>query len=109
GSGLFNNMSRGKRGITLNLHHPGAREAAERLIRCSDVVVENYSASAFERMGFGWDRLRELNPHIIYLSLSGFGHSGRDSEYVTWGPTAQAVSGLTAMSGLPDQPPAGWG
>jgi crotonobetainyl-CoA:carnitine CoA-transferase CaiB-like acyl-CoA transferase len=50
-----------------------------------------------------------INPAIIYISLSGFGHIGRDREYVTWGPTAQAVSGLTAMSGLPDHPPAGWG
>ncbi len=72
-------------------------------------MVENFSAGAFERMGFGWERLQELNPGIIYMSLSGFGHAGRDASYVTWGPTAQAVSGVTPMSGLPDQPPAGWG
>jgi crotonobetainyl-CoA:carnitine CoA-transferase CaiB-like acyl-CoA transferase len=60
-------------------------------------------------MGFNWDRLQELNPSIIYMSLSGYGHAGRDQTYVTWGPTAAAVSGCTAMSGLPDQPPAGWG
>ena len=108
-SGLFNNLNRNKLGITLNLHHPGGREVAERLIAEADVVVENYSSGAFERMGFSWERLRELNPELIYLSLSGFGHEGRDHAYVTWGPTAQAVSGLTHLSGLPDQPPAGWG
>ena len=108
-SGMFNNFNRNKRGLTANLHHPRGREIVEKLIASADAVTENYSPGAFERMGFGWDRLRELNPNVIYLSLSGFGHSGRDSSYVTWGPTAQAVSGLTYISGLPDQPPAGWG
>lgn len=108
-SGLFNNLNRNKRGITLNLHHPGGREIVERLIAAADIVIENYSPGAFERMGLGWKRLCRLNPRIIYLSLSGYGHEGRDCSYVTWGPTAQAVSGLTHLSGLPDQPPAGWG
>jgi crotonobetainyl-CoA:carnitine CoA-transferase CaiB-like acyl-CoA transferase len=60
-------------------------------------------------MGFGWERLQELNPRAIYISLSGFGQTGRDRTYITWGPTAAAVSGCTQMSGLPDQDPAGWG
>ena len=108
-SGLFNNMNRNKRGISVNLYHPRGREIVERLIAGADVVTENFSPGAFERMGFGWDQLRTLSPEIVYLSLSGFGHLGRDSSFVTWGPTAQAISGLTYLSGLPDQPPAGWG
>jgi crotonobetainyl-CoA:carnitine CoA-transferase CaiB-like acyl-CoA transferase len=105
----FNNFNRNKLGITVNLHHPGGREVVEKLIALSDVVVENFSPGAFERMGFSWERLQQINPTIIYESLSGFGHLGRDTSYVTWGPTAQAVSGVTAMSGLPGHPPAGWG
>ena len=108
-SGLFNNMNRNKRGLTANLYHSRGRELVEKLIAGADAVSENFSPGAFERMGFGWERLRELNPSIIYLSISGYGHVGRDSSHVTWGPTAQAVSGLTHLSGLPDQPPAGWG
>jgi len=108
-SGTFNNLNRNKLGITANLNHPKGREVVEKLIAISDLIVENFSAGAFERMGFSWQRLQELNPRIIYMSLSGFGHAGRDASYVTWGPTAQAVSGVTYMSGLPDQPPAGWG
>ena len=108
-SGFHSNLSRNKRGITANLHHPKGREAVERLLAVSDVVIENYSAGAFARMGFSWERLQEINPSLIYVSVSGFGHVGRDSSYGTWGPSAQAVSGATAMSGLPDQPPAGWG
>lgn len=109
GSGMFNNMSRNKRGVTANVFHPGGREMVERLIAHSDAVLENFSAGAFARMGFGFDHLKELNPNIIYISISGFGHYGIDTTYITWGPTAQAVSGSTFMSGLPDQPPAGWG
>jgi benzylsuccinate CoA-transferase BbsF subunit len=109
GSGFFSNLNRNKKGMTANLHHPRGHEAVERLIATCDVVVENFSAGVFERLGFGWERLHELNPRVIYLSLSGYGHTGRDASYITWGPTAQAVSGVTEMSGLPSQPPAGWG
>ncbi len=109
GSGMFNNMSRNKRGVTANVWHPGGREMVERLISKADAVLENFSAGAFERMGFGMEKLRELNPNLIYISISGFGHQGIDTTYITWGPTAQAVSGSTFMSGLPDMPPAGWG
>ena len=109
GSGFHSNFNRNKRGITANIHHPSGREAVERLLAQSDVVIENFSAGAFARMGFGWERLHEINPRLVYVSLSGFGHTGPDQSYVTWGPTAQAVSGATQMSGLPDQAPAGWG
>jgi crotonobetainyl-CoA:carnitine CoA-transferase CaiB-like acyl-CoA transferase len=108
-SGFHNNFHRNKLGITANLYHPEGREVVEKLIATSDIVVENFSAGAFARMGFSYERLVELNPKIIYLSLSGFGHVGRDSSYVTWGPTAAGVSGATMMSGMPDDEPAGWG
>ena len=109
GSGFHGNFNRNKRGITANLHHPSGREVAERLIAKSDIVIENFSAGAFERMGFGWNRIHELNPNAIYVSLSGFGQTGPDRTYITWGPTAAAVSGATQMSGLPEEDPAGWG
>jgi crotonobetainyl-CoA:carnitine CoA-transferase CaiB-like acyl-CoA transferase len=107
--GLHNNFHRNKLGITASLHHPDGRHVVEALIARSDIVVENYSAGAFQRMGFGYDRLKALRPGIIYLSLSGYGHVGRDAGYGTWGPTAQGVSGATAMSGLAGHEPAGWG
>ena len=60
-------------------------------------------------MGFGYGRLCELRPDIVYVSNCGFGQEGPYASYKSWGPIAQAVSGLTHTSGLPDQPPAGWG
>ena len=108
-SGFFNNMNRAKRSITLNVHHPDAFRLLKQLIALSDVVIENYSSRVMEDWGLGYEELRRIKPDIIYLSLSGFGHFGRHRDYITWGPTAQALSGLTAMSGLPGLPPAGWG
>jgi crotonobetainyl-CoA:carnitine CoA-transferase CaiB-like acyl-CoA transferase len=108
-SGMFSNFNRNKRSATLNVMHPGGMALLHDLLRVSDVVIENFSPRVLEGWGLTYEAMAAINPAIIYISLSGFGHTGRDREYVTWGPTAQAVSGLTAMSGLPDHPPAGWG
>jgi benzylsuccinate CoA-transferase BbsF subunit len=108
-SGMFSNFNRNKRSATLNVMHPGGMALLHDLLRVSDIVIENFSPRVLEGWGLSYEVMAEINPAIIYVSLSGFGHIGRDRDYVTWGPTAQAVSGLTAMSGLPGAPPAGWG
>lgn len=108
-SGLFSNFSRNKRSLTANVHHPAGREVVERLMAASDVVIDNLSSTGLAHMGFGWQRQQEINPRLIYMSASGFGHSGRSSDFRTWGPSAQGASGTTATSGLPDEAPAGWG
>ena len=59
--------------------------------------------------GLGYDEQCRLKPDIVYVSMSGYGHIGRHHHYTTFGPVAQAVSGLTFLSGMPGQPPAGWG
>jgi crotonobetainyl-CoA:carnitine CoA-transferase CaiB-like acyl-CoA transferase len=108
-SGFFSNLNRNKRSITLNLNDPAGLETIRQLLAVSDLVVENYSAGVMESKGLSYETMAAVNPGIIYLSLSGFGHAGRDRDNITWGPTAQAVSGLTFMSGLPGKPAAGWG
>ncbi len=108
GSG-FQNHNVGKLGITLNLRTERGRELLRDLVRVSDVLTENFAAGVLERLGFGYDTLAALRPDIIYVSNSGFGYTGPYWKYKTWGPIVQAVSGLTFTSGLPDQPPAGWG
>ena len=105
----FNNFSCDKFSATLNVRHPRGLELIKELISCSDVVIENFSTGILERWGLGYDAMRLANPAIVYVSMAGFGHTGRSSHYVTWGPTVQALSGLTFLSGSPDKPPAGWG
>jgi crotonobetainyl-CoA:carnitine CoA-transferase CaiB-like acyl-CoA transferase len=62
-----------------------------------------------QKWGLGYEDLKKLRPDIIYVSMAGFGHTGRNHHYTTMGPSAQALSGQTFLSGLPDKPPAGWG
>jgi benzylsuccinate CoA-transferase BbsF subunit len=107
--GGFNNHNVEKRGVTLNLRTDKGKELLAELVKRSDVVAENFASGVLERMGFGYERLKQLKPDIIYVSNCGFGHSGPYRAFKTWGPIVQAVSGLTFSSGLPDHEPAGWG
>ena len=108
GSG-FNNHNVEKFGITLNLRTERGRELLTKLVTVSDAVTENFSADVMTRLGFGYERLRELRPDIVYVSNCGFGQEGPYRRFKSWGPVAQAVSGMTFASGLPDLEPAGWG
>src|SRR5260221_5754437 len=109
-SGLFNNINTGKYGVTINMNLPQGRDLFKRLIAKSTVLCENYSPGQMDRWELGYDVLREINPGLIYLQITGMGKSGMYNDYLSVGPTAQALSGLTHMSGLPEpMPPAGWG
>ncbi len=107
--GGFNNHNTDKLGITLNLRTDKGKELLTELIKISDAVTENFAAGVLEKWGFGYDQLRAIKADIVYVSNCGFGHQGPYHRYKTWGPIVQAVSGLTHMSALPEQPPAGWG
>ncbi|EFC82907.1 CaiB/BaiF CoA-transferase family protein [Parafrankia sp. EUN1f] len=105
----FNNHNTEKLGITLNLRTERGRELLTQLIAVSDVVTENFAGGVFARLGFPYERLREIRPDIVYVSHSGFGATGPYRDFRTWGPIVQAVSGLTFTSGLAGHPPTGWG
>ncbi len=105
----FNTLHHGKLAISLNTRNPEGLKIVERLITQCDAIVENFSAEVFPNWGLTWERIHALNPKIIYMSSSGFGHTGDWKGYRSFGPTAAAQSGLTLASGLPGQPPAGWG
>jgi benzylsuccinate CoA-transferase BbsF subunit len=108
GSG-FNNHNVNKLGVTIDARTDAGKELIADLVAISDVVAENFAAGVMERMGFGYDRLRELRPDVVYVSNCGFGHTGPYRPFKSWGPIAQAVSGVTHQSGLNGEPPAGWG
>ena len=108
-SGNFADTNVNKRSLSLNVRTPKGKEIVERLIAVSDIVIENFSSRVLRNWGLGYERLREIKPDIVYVSMSGYGHTGRDHAFTTFGPVAQAASGLTHLSGLPGAPPAGWG
>lgn len=108
--GYYNNTNPGKYGVTLNLNHPKGRDLLKRMVRDAHALCENFSPGQMDKWGLGYDDLREVNPKLIYLQTTGFGKAGTYDNYVSYGPTAQAFSGLTFLSGLPEPySPAGWG
>jgi crotonobetainyl-CoA:carnitine CoA-transferase CaiB-like acyl-CoA transferase len=110
GSGSFNEINCGKLALSLNLRDERGKKILEDLIRRADVLVEGYSPGTMGRMGLDYEVLREMNPQIVYVHQSGLGQRGSYGRARTFGPTAQAFSGLTEMSGLPvPWPPAGIG
>lgn len=89
---------------------PQGRDLFKRLIARSSVLCENYSPGQMDRWELGYEVLREVSPGLTYLQISGMGKSGTYDDYLSVGPTAQALSGLTHLSGLPEPMlPAGWG
>jgi crotonobetainyl-CoA:carnitine CoA-transferase CaiB-like acyl-CoA transferase len=107
--GSFNNHNVEKLGVTINLRTERGRELLRSLVAISDVVTENFAAGVLARLGFSYEELQAVRPDIIYVSNSGFGHSGPYARFKTFGPIVQALCGLTFSSGLPGEPPAGWG
>lgn len=108
GSG-FNNHNIEKLGVTLNLRTERGRELVRELIAISDAVTENFAAGVLERLGLGYGDLQQIRSDIVYVSNCGFGHTGPYREFKSWGPIAQAVSGVTHSSGHAGEDPAGWG
>jgi len=108
-SGNFNDTNVNKKSLSLNVRSAKGLEIVKRLIAISDIVIENFSSRVLQNWGLGYQELCRVKPDIVYVSMSGYGHTGRHHHYTTFGPVAQAVSGLTYISGLPDKPPAGWG
>ncbi len=108
-SGNFNDTNVNKKSLSLNVRSAKGLEIIKRLVAVSDIVIENFSSRVLRKWGLGYEELCKIKPDIVYVSMSGYGHTGRNNHYTTFGPVAQAVSGLTYLSGLPDAPPAGWG
>ncbi|WP_089946153.1 CaiB/BaiF CoA transferase family protein [Candidatus Entotheonella palauensis] len=107
--GQFTDTNANKRGITLNVRSEKGLAIVKQLVAKCDVVIENFSSRVMQNWGLGYEELCQIRPDIIYVSMAGFGHTGPQHSYTTMGPSAQALSGLTYLSGLPDKPPAGWG
>jgi crotonobetainyl-CoA:carnitine CoA-transferase CaiB-like acyl-CoA transferase len=97
--------NRNKLGVTLDSRHPDAKQLLERLILRSDVLVENYRPRTLAAMGFGYDRIHELNPRMVITSVSGFGQTGPESSRALFDAIAQAMSGLMSVTGAADSEP----
>jgi len=104
----FTMLNGNKRSITLNMKSERGKEIFTELVGDSDVLVENFGPGAVDRMGFGWERLQEINPRLIYASIKGFG-AGRYAEYKAYEVIAQAMGGAMSTTGFEDGPPTATG
>jgi crotonobetainyl-CoA:carnitine CoA-transferase CaiB-like acyl-CoA transferase len=104
-SGYFNQYNQGKRSLTLNLKHPRALEVARRLISRSDVVAENFANGVMDRMGLGYEEVRKLRPDAIMVSISGYGRSGPERDFVSYGPATVPLAGFSSVTGYRGGPP----
>ena len=95
----FANLNRNKKGVTLNLKTPEGKELFKKMVSRADVVVENYRPGVMEKLGLGYDVLKEINPRIIYAAVSGFGCYGPYHLRPGYDILAQAMGGMMAITG----------
>lgn len=98
-STTFYALNLNKKDIAMDLKNPEVLKIIKELVKQSDVVVQNFAPGTMEKLGLGYDVLRELNPRIIYAALSGFGQSGPYSSYGSYAVVAEAISGHSYATG----------
>ncbi|MGO9526282.1 MAG: CaiB/BaiF CoA transferase family protein [Verrucomicrobiia bacterium] len=101
----FLSINRGKKSLTLNLKTPEAREILTKLIRNSDVLVENFRKDFLSSIGFGYDEVAKLNPKIIYASVTGYGHTGPWADRPGYDLAVQGQGGIMSLTGDPNGSP----
>lgn len=104
-SAYFLSLNRGKESIALDLKNAGDRDVFLKLVKQGDVIVENFRPGTMERLGLGYDALREVNPRLIYAAVSGFGHTGPWSHKPAYDMIVQALGGLMSVTGYPGGAP----
>jgi crotonobetainyl-CoA:carnitine CoA-transferase CaiB-like acyl-CoA transferase len=104
-SAAFMMLNRNKLGIAVNLKVEGGLEVVKRLLADADVVTENYRMGTLEKLGLGWDVLKELNPRLVYCVVSGYGRSGPYADKGGFDLIAQGFSGLMSVTGHPGGEP----
>jgi len=98
-------IGRGKKSVTVDLHHPEGRDALRELLTTVDVLVENFRPGTFEKWGLGWEHLHDINPRLVMVRISGFGQTGPYRDRAGFGSVAEAMSGFRYLSGEPGRPP----
>jgi len=99
------NLNRGKKSITINLKTEEGKNIFKELVKQSDVLLENFRPGTMNRLGIGYEALKEINPRLVYAAISGFGQYGPYSSRPGYDIIGQAMGGLLSITGWPDSPP----
>lgn len=108
-TGYFNTWNRNKLSITLDLSHPEGRELILKLVGMSDVVMENFTPRVMPNWGLSYESLKGLKPNLIMVSMSGMGQTGPWKDFIAFGATIQALSGITYLTSFAPDSPIGLG
>jgi formyl-CoA transferase len=98
-------QARNKKSVTANLKHPDGVEMVRRLVKTADIVVENFRPGVLEKLGLGWEALKDINPGLVMVRLSGFGQTGPMAAQPGFGAIGESMGGLRFVTGFPDRPP----
>lgn len=101
----FLNMNRNKRSLTLNLKSEAGKKVFFELVKTADILVENYRPGVMKKLGIDYPNLKDINPGLVYASISGFGQTGPWADRPGFDLMAQAMSGVMSVTGYPDGPP----
>ena len=101
----FTMLNSNKKSLTLDTKKPEGKRVLEKLIERSDVLVENFGPGALDRMGFSWDRIKELNPQLIVASVKGFSDGHHYDDLKVYENVAQCAGGAASTTGFWDGPP----
>lgn len=101
----YQNLQRNKRSVTLNLKDPQGLALFKKMVADADVVAENYRPDVKNRLGIDYETLREINPRLVYASISGFGQDGPYAKRPGYDQIIQGMGGLMSITGLPEQGP----
>lgn len=104
-SGYYMSLNRNKRSLTLDLRNPEGQAVFRDLVQGADVVLENFTVGTMDAWGLGYQDLRQINPRLIFASITGFGQFGPYARRVAFDAIAQAMGGLMSLTGYPDNPP----
>ncbi|HYA21158.1 MAG TPA: formyl-CoA transferase [Burkholderiales bacterium] len=101
----FTMLNCNKRSITMNMKNESGKETFIELLKKCDVLMENFGPGVLDRLGFGWEKVQEINPRIVMASIKGFGSSGPYADFKAYENVAQAMGGAMSTTGAPDGPP----
>ncbi|WP_422447587.1 CaiB/BaiF CoA transferase family protein [Thermoanaerobacterium sp. DL9XJH110] len=104
-SAYFMSINRNKKSMTLNLKKKEGVDILKKLVKEADVIVENFRPGTMDKLGIGYDVLKEINPRIIYAACSGFGHTGPYSQRPAYDVIVQGMGGIMSITGQPGGPP----
>ncbi|WP_314650393.1 CoA transferase [uncultured Microbacterium sp.] len=104
-SAYYAQYNRGKLGVGIDLATDEGKEVLKDLVRGADILVENFRPGTMEKLGVGYEVLREINPRLVYTAISGYGRTGSRSKRPAFDNTAQAAGGIWSMNGYAEHPP----